>query len=65
MVTHNMEHALRYGNRLVMMHHGQVVLDISGAEKAQLGVADLIARFERRSGEHFIDDRALLSREGI
>jgi putative tryptophan/tyrosine transport system ATP-binding protein len=64
MVTHNMEHALHYGNRLVMMHQGQIVLDISGAEKAQLGVVDLIARFEQQSGEHFIDDRVLLSSNG-
>jgi putative ABC transport system ATP-binding protein len=64
MVTHNMEHALRYGNRLVMMHNGQIVLDIAGDEKARLGVADLIARFERQAGEHFLDDRVLLSGGG-
>jgi putative ABC transport system ATP-binding protein len=61
MVTHNMEHALRYGNRLVMMHQGQIVLDIGGAEKARLRVVDLVARFEQQAGEHFIDDRVLLS----
>jgi putative ABC transport system ATP-binding protein len=62
MVTHNMEHALRHGNRLVMMHHGEVVLDIGGDEKARLGVSDLIARFEAQAGERFMDDRVLLSR---
>jgi putative ABC transport system ATP-binding protein len=64
MVTHNMDHALRYGNRLVMMHHGQIVLDIAGDEKTRLGVSDLIARFERQAGEQFIDDRVLLSSSG-
>ena len=45
MVTHNMQHALDYGNRLLMMHKGQIILDISGTEKKNLKMDDLIGRF--------------------
>ena len=64
MVTHNMEHALRYGNRLVMMHYGEIVLDIAEDEKKRFGVADLIARFEAQAHERFMDDRVLLAGGG-
>jgi putative ABC transport system ATP-binding protein len=59
MVTHNMEQALRYGNRLLMMHQQRVVLDIPGDEKARLTLPDLIERFEHEGGERFIDDWVL------
>jgi putative ABC transport system ATP-binding protein len=61
MVTHNMEQAIRWGNRLVMMSAGRVVLDIRSPEKQGLGVADLVERFQRRTGEVFAEDRALLA----
>jgi putative ABC transport system ATP-binding protein len=61
MVTHNMEQALRWGNRLVMMSAGRVVLDLGAADKQGLGVVDLIERFHRRTGELFAEDRALLA----
>ena len=61
MVTHNMEIALRYGNRLIMMHKGRVVVDINEARKRTLSVGDLITAFERASGEEFDDDTVLLS----
>jgi putative ABC transport system ATP-binding protein len=60
MVTHNMEQALRWGSRLVMMSAGRVVLDLGPADKQGLGVADLVERFHRRTGELFAEDRALL-----
>jgi putative tryptophan/tyrosine transport system ATP-binding protein len=60
MVTHNMEHALRYGSRLVMMHQGRAVLDVAGEAKRGCGVPDLLAAFERQAGERFVDDAALL-----
>jgi putative ABC transport system ATP-binding protein len=60
MVTHNMEQAIRWGNRLVMMSAGRIVLDIAGAEKHGLTVAGLVERFHRRTGEVFAEDRALL-----
>ncbi len=43
MVTHNMKDAIRYGNRLVMMHEGNIIYDVSGEEKANLQVSDLLA----------------------
>ncbi|QRN84747.1 ATP-binding cassette domain-containing protein [Clostridia bacterium] len=61
MVTHNMRHAIKHGNRLVMMHDGQIILDIKGEEKMKLTVEDLMQRFGKASGEEFANDRALLS----
>ncbi len=61
MVTHNMRDAIQYGNRLVMMHEGRIVLDIKGAEKKHLAVEDLLRRFGNVSGEEFADSDALLS----
>jgi putative ABC transport system ATP-binding protein len=60
MVTHNMAQALAYGNRLVMLHQGRVILDIGGEEKAGLTVDDLLARFYSAQGEAYALDRALL-----
>lgn len=61
MVTHNMEQAIRWGNRLIMMHRGRVVMDIAGEEKTRLTVPELIEKFGRVSGSIFDDDRALLA----
>ena len=60
MVTHNMELALRYGDRLVMMHAGRVVLDLDAEQKAELEVKDLIEKFHEVAGEAFAVDRMLL-----
>ena len=60
MVTHNMELALRYGNRLIMMHKGRIVVDRNHEQRAGLTVNDLIIAFERASGEEFADDSILL-----
>jgi len=60
MVTHNMEHALRYGNRLVMMHKGKIIVDIHQEKKSDLSINDLIVAFERASGERFTDDSIML-----
>ena len=61
MVTHNMNHAIAYGNRLIMMHNGQIILDISGEEKKKLTVEQLLTQFNVVSGETFANDRTLLS----
>jgi putative ABC transport system ATP-binding protein len=61
MVTHNMEMALKYGNRLVMMHQGKIVVDMDEEEKRSLAVNDLVTAFEQASGEQFKDDSILLS----
>jgi len=60
MVTHNMEIALRYGNRLIMMHKGGIIVDINEAEKKMLKTGDLIKVFERAAGEEFNTDTVLL-----
>lgn len=65
MVTHNMEHAIQWGNRLIMMSTGRIVLDIVGPEKQALTVPELIERFQRRAGEAFASDRALLVEEVV
>ncbi len=60
MITHNMNDAIRLGNRLIMMHKGEVVFDVSGEEKKQLTVADLLEKFEKAAGSEFANDRMLL-----
>lgn len=60
MVTHSMQQALDVGERTVMLHQGGIVLDVSGAERAGMGVPDLLARFERNQGEAISDDSLLL-----
>ena len=61
MVTHNMKDAIRYGNRLIMMNEGRIILDISGEEKKQLTIERLMEAFAKASGETFVNDRMLLS----
>lgn len=46
MVTHNLKHALSYGNRLIMLHKGQVVLDVSEGEKQKLTIENILEKFE-------------------
>ncbi len=61
MITHNMKDAIRLGNRLIMMNNGQVIYDISGEEKKQLKVSDLMELFAKASSGEFANDRMLLS----
>lgn len=60
MVTHNMEDAIQYGNRLIMLHQGKIVVDVSGEEKKQLTVPDLMEQFQKNSGVEVKDDALLL-----
>ena len=60
MVTHNLKDAIAYGNRLIMMHEGRVILDIKGEQKKHLTVEMLLEQFARASGDEFVNDRALL-----
>lgn len=59
MVTHNMDHALRLGSRLIMMHQGRIILDVSGQVKASMTVPDLLSEFEKIKGAQ-LSDKALL-----
>ncbi len=60
MVTHSMRQALDVGQRTVMLHQGQVVLDVAGEERARMDVPDLLQMFERVRGEKLADDALLL-----
>ncbi|NYT64852.1 ABC transporter ATP-binding protein [Alcaligenaceae bacterium] len=61
MVTHSMRQALDVGERTVMLHQGQVVLDVSGKDREGLEVSDLLHMFEQVRGETLADDGLLLS----
>lgn len=61
MVTHNMRDAIAHGNRLIMLKDGQIILDISGPEKQNLTVENLLAKFAMAAGEELANDRMLLS----
>lgn len=61
MITHNMEHAIKYGNRLLMMDKGEIILDVSGSEKYKLTVPALVKKFHDIRSENFINDESLLS----
>lgn len=61
MITHNLKHAIDHGTRLLMMHEGRVVFDVSGEEKRLLTAKDLIALFRKNTSENAMEDRSLLS----
>lgn len=61
MITHNMRDAIAYGNRLVMMYEGRIVVDVSGQEKKKLTVEQLLGLFSQASGSDEADDKLLLS----
>lgn len=61
MITHNMKDAIVHGNRLVMMHEGHIIYDVSGEEKKKLTVSDLLRKFEEASGSEFANDRMMLT----
>ena len=61
MITHNMKDAIAHGNRLVMMHEGHIIYDVSGEEKKNLKVSDLLKKFEQASGGEFANDRMMLN----
>lgn len=61
MITHNMNDALAHGNRLIMLHQGQIILDVSGEAKAKLTIVELLEMFRREAGEDLVSDSLLLS----
>jgi len=61
MITHNMRDAIAYGNRLIMMYNGHVVVDVSGEEKKKLTVEQLMNLFSQASGSDEANDKLLLS----
>ena len=61
MITHNMRDAITYGNRLIMMYDGRIVVDVSGEEKKKLTVEQLLDLFSKASGSDEVNDKLLLS----
>ena len=61
MITHNMRDAIQYGNRLVMMYDGRIVVDVSGEEKKNLTVEQLLNLFSQASGSDEVSDKMVLS----
>lgn len=61
MITHNMNDAIKYGNRLIMMNSGKIVFDVSGEEKKKLTKNQLVELFSATNGGEFSNDRILLS----
>ena len=62
MITHNMHDAIAYGNRLIMMHEGHIVVDVSGEDKKKLTIPQLLGLFEQASGSTMADDKLILSK---
>ncbi len=61
MITHNMESALELGTRTVMMADGRIIYDVSGEERKNVTVPDLLAKFREASGKNLDNDRMLLT----
>lgn len=59
MVTHNLNHAISMGNRLIMMHQGNIVLDVCKDEKRELTVNKLLSHFDNLQSEESLSDRVL------
>lgn len=60
MITHNMQHAIDQGNRLIMLHEGNIVVDVRGEEKRNLTVMELVNLFQTKSGSEITDDSLML-----
>ncbi len=63
MVTHNMQFAIDFGNRLIMMDEGTIILDVSGEEKSKLTVEELVRLFKNLRNKTYANDEALLTKE--
>ena len=60
MITHDMNHAIAYGNRLILLYQGKIVVDVKGEEKKNLTVEDLMRLFHQNSGETLVSDELVL-----
>ncbi|CAH0539406.1 ABC transporter ATP-binding protein [Vibrio marisflavi] len=61
MVTHSMKDALACGNRTIMLHQGEIVLDVAGEQRENMQVPDLLEMFSKVRGEELADDSLLLN----
>lgn len=62
MITHNMQHAIKYGNRLIMMDKGEIIFDISGREKENLTIEAIMEKFKSIRKDELNDEKLLLAR---
>ncbi|MFQ6810613.1 MAG: ABC transporter ATP-binding protein [Streptococcus sp.] len=60
MITHDMNHAIAYGNRLIMLYQGKIVVGVKGEEKKNLTFEDLMRLFHQNSGETLVSDELVL-----
>ena len=60
MITHDMNHAIEYGNRLIMLYQGKIVVDVKGEEKKHLTVENLMHLFQKNSGQSLVSDELVL-----
>lgn len=63
MITHNLESALSFGNRTLMMDSGRIIFDVSGKEREKLTTEDLLNAFKREVGHNLDNDRILLKKD--
>ena len=61
MVTHSMRQALEFGSRIIMLHQGQIILDITGEKRASMTIEELVRMFRRKEGAEIADDQLLLT----
>ncbi|MCH3917043.1 MAG: ATP-binding cassette domain-containing protein [Spirochaetia bacterium] len=61
MITHNMQFAINYGNRLIMMDEGKIIIDVAGEEKKKLTVEKLVSMFRNIRNKEFANDEGLLN----
>ena len=61
MITHNINSALKMGNRILVMDEGKIVLDISGEEKSKMTQDELLNLYSQKSRKQFSNDRTLFS----
>jgi putative ABC transport system ATP-binding protein len=60
MVTHNMQEALRYGTRTIMMDRGRIILDVAGEERDNISIDYLLKQFSKLRKEEYIEDELVL-----
>ena len=61
MITHNMQDAITYGNRLIIMNAGTIIYDVSGEEKKNLTVKALLEKFEEIAPSIVASDKMVLA----
>ncbi len=61
MITHDMKDALKFGNRMLMMNHGDIIIDINGKTKEKMTIDHLLKIFQKKNKQGFYNDRSILS----